>query len=87
MLYDAAFYHMHRGLADNTLPPIQPKLNFTNDGEVIRDEHGIALAGIRLPQVDAPLATNSAIPKVEGIFAFLDGSSGPFTGGEGPSTL
>ncbi len=78
LLYDAVFYHMHRWLADNTLPPIQPKIEFTGDGEVVRDENGIAMAGIRLPQVEAPLATNSAIPKAEGIFAFLDGSSYPF---------
>ena len=78
LLYDAVFYHMHRWLNDNILPPSQPKIEFTDEGEVVRDEHGIAVAGIRLPQVVAPLATNSAIPKAEGIFALLDGSSYPF---------
>ena len=78
LLYDAVFYHMHRWLNDSIVPPSQPKIEFTDDGEVVRDEHGIAVAGIRLPQVVAPLATNSAIPKAEGIFALLDGSSYPF---------
>jgi hypothetical protein len=78
LLYDAVFFHMHRWLADHMMPPKQPKLEFTEDGEIIRDENGLALGGIRLPQVEAPLATNSAIPKEEGIFAFLDGSSYPF---------
>ena len=79
LLYDAVYYHMHRWLTDKVLPPIQPRLDFTDDGQVIRDEHGIATGGIRLPQVEVPLATNSAVPKAEGIFALLDGSSYPFT--------
>lgn len=78
LLYDAVFFHMHRWLAEQIMPPIQPKLDFTDDGEIIRDQNGLALGGIRLPQVEVPLATNSAIPKTEGIFAFLDGSSHPF---------
>lgn len=79
LLYDAVFFHMHRWLASNVLPPIQPKLEFTSEGEVVRDEHGIAVAGIRLPQAELPLATNSAVPKGEGIFALLDGSCYPFS--------
>lgn len=79
LLYDVVFFHMHRWLANNTLPPVQPKLEFTSEGEVVRDEHGIAKAGIRLPQAEVPLATNSAVPRGEGIFALLDGSSYPFT--------
>jgi hypothetical protein len=47
--------------------------------EVVRDEHGIARGGIRLPQADVPLAQNSAIPLSKDIFAFLGGSSHPFS--------
>jgi hypothetical protein len=43
--------------------------------DVVRDEHGIAKGGIRLPQADVPLAQNSAIPLSDDIFAFLGGSS------------
>jgi hypothetical protein len=47
--------------------------------EVVRDEHGIAKGGIRLPQAEVPLAQNSAIPLSNDIFAFLGGSCHPFT--------
>jgi hypothetical protein len=79
-LYDAAFHHMHRWLTEGTPPPSQPKVEFAGDPpEVVRDEHGIARGGIRLPQADAPLAKNSAIPLRDDIFAFLGGSSHPFS--------
>jgi hypothetical protein len=79
-LYDAAFHHMQRWLKDGTPPPQQPKLEFTGDpAELVRDEHGIAVGGIRLPQAEVPLAKNSAIPLKDDIFAYLGGSSQPFT--------
>jgi hypothetical protein len=77
-LIDAAYYHMHRWLADDVIPPKQARLEFGPDGEVLRDRHGIAKGGIRLPQVDVPLAKNSAIPLADDIFAVLGGSSQPF---------
>ena len=46
---------------------------------MVRDEHGIAQGGIRLPQADVPLAQNSAIPLAPGIWASLRGSSHPFS--------
>jgi hypothetical protein len=78
-LYDAAFHHMHRWLTDGTPPPVQPRVEFAGDPpEVVRDEHGIATGGIRLPQADVPLAQNSAIPLKDDIFAYLGGSSHAF---------
>lgn len=79
-LYDAVFYHMHRWLADDIAPPTMPKVEFAGDPpQVVRDENGIARGGIRLPQVEVPIATNSAVPLGEGIFAMLGGSSQPFS--------
>lgn len=79
-LYDAAFHHMHRWLKDAVAPPVQPRIEFTGDpAEVRRDADGIAFGGIRLPQVDVPLAHNSAISQAEGITAYLDGMSRPFS--------
>jgi hypothetical protein len=79
LLYDAVFHHMHRWLADGIAPPVLPKIEFSGEpAEVVRDAHGIAIGGIRLPQVEVPLATNSAIPRSEGIFALLGGSCEPF---------
>lgn len=78
-LFDIAHHHMHRWLVDGTPPPTQPKIEFSGDPlSVVRDEHGIAEGGIRLPQADVPLAQNSAIPLSEDIFALLGGSSHPF---------
>ena len=45
---------------------------------MVRDEHGIARGGIRLPQADVPLAQISAIPLTDDIFAYLGGSSHAF---------
>jgi hypothetical protein len=78
-LYDAAFHHMHRWLTEGTPPPAQPKVEFEGDPvDVVRNEHGIAKGGIRLPQADVPLAQNSAIPLKDDIFAYLGGSSHAF---------
>jgi len=70
---------MHRWLTEGTPPPAQPKVEFEGDPvDVVRDEHGIAKGGIRLPQADVPLAQNSAIPLKDDIFAYLGGSSHAF---------
>ena len=75
LLYDAAFHHMQRWVAEGIEPPIQPKIEFNGKPpEIIRDDHGIAIGGIRLPQVDVPLATNSAVPLTADIIAMLGGS-------------
>lgn len=61
-------------------PPVQPRVNFEGESaEVVRDEFGIATGGVRLPQADVPVATNSAVPLTPDIRGFLDGSSQPFT--------
>lgn len=79
-LYDAAYHHMHIWLTDGIAPPITPRIEFAGDpAAVVRDEHGIAIGGIRLPQADVPLAQNSAIPITPDIFAVLGGSSNPFS--------
>ncbi len=84
-LYDAAMHHLNRWVTDGTPPPTQPKIAFVDgadgvDGpEVVRDEHGIAVGGIRLPQADAPVAQNCAIPVGPSIYELLWGSSNPFT--------
>ncbi len=78
-LYDAALHHMQRWLTEGTPPPIAPRVEFAGDpAEVVRDAHGIAKGGIRLPQAEVPLAQNSAIPLADDVFAYLRGSSHPF---------
>jgi hypothetical protein len=78
-LYDAAIHHLDRWVKGGEPPPSQPLIEFAGSPpEVVRDEHGIATGGIRLPQADVPVAQNSAIPLGTDIYSLLYGSSHPF---------
>ena len=78
-LYDAALHHLNRWVSGGEPPPIQPKIEFTGGpAQVVRDGHGIAIGGVRLPQADVPVAQNSAIPLGQVIYSMLWGSSHPF---------
>ena len=78
-LFDAALHHLHAWVNGGPPPPVQPRIEFDGDpAEVVRDQHGIAVGGIRLPQADVPIATNSAIPLAPDIYSVLYGSSAPF---------
>ena len=61
-------------MTGGTPPPVQPRIAFDGDpAQIVRDEHGIARGGIRLPQVEVPLAHNSALQQAPDIFARLVG--------------
>jgi hypothetical protein len=76
---EAAYRRLQEWLANGTPPPLQPLIEFAGDpAEVVRDDHGIGRGGIRLPQVEVPLATNSAIPAPGNPLGFLGGSCVPF---------
>jgi hypothetical protein len=78
-LYDAALQHLHQWLTTGTAPPVAPRIDFAGDPpDIVRDEHGIARGGIRLPQAEVPIARNSAVPVADDIFSILYGSSVPF---------
>jgi hypothetical protein len=77
--YDAALHHLKRWVDGGPPAPSQPLLEFSGERpEVVRDEHGIARGGIRLPQVEAPVATNSSIPITNDFAGSLRGSNHPF---------
>jgi hypothetical protein len=77
--YDAALHHLKRWVDGGAPPPSQPRLEFSGEPpELLRDEHGIAKGGIRLPQADVPVATNSSIPITEDFPGSLRGSNRPF---------
>jgi hypothetical protein len=77
---DAALHHMQEWLQQGTVPPMQPRIEFDGSPpQIVRDEDGIARGGIRLPQVDVPLAHNSAIQRTPDAFARLVGSHEPFS--------
>jgi hypothetical protein len=78
-LYDAAIHHLKRWVDGGEAPPRQPLIEFAGGPPaVVRDAHGIATGGIRLPQADAPVAQNSAIPLGTDIYSLLYGSNHPF---------
>jgi len=78
--YDAALHHLKRWADGGAPPPSQPLIEFSGERpEVVRDEHGLARGGIRVPQVDAPVATNSSIPITNDFSGSLRGSNHPFT--------
>ena len=71
---DAALHHLQAWLVDGTPPPVQPRIDFEGDPpRVVRDDNGIAQGGIRLPQVEVPLAHNSAIQQSPDVFSRLVG--------------
>ena len=78
--YDAALHHMNRWVNGAGAPPRQPLIDFTADGEVVRDGHGIATGGVRLPQAAAPVAMNSSTPVSDDFAGRLRGSNRPFDG-------
>jgi Alpha/beta hydrolase domain len=66
-------------MGGGTPPSVQARIEFEGDPpNVVRDEHGIARGGIRLPQVEVPLATNSALPGQNPVGP-LGGSCVPFS--------
>jgi hypothetical protein len=80
---DAALHHLQIWVSDGTAPPVQPRIEF--DGappQIVRDADGIAEGGIRLPQVEVPLAHNSALQRTPDIFARLVGSHDAFPVGK-----
>lgn len=76
--YDAALHHLNRWVGGGPAPPSQPLIAFTSEGQVVRDRHGIAQGGARLPQADAPVAMNSATPVTDDFSGRLRGSNRPF---------
>jgi Alpha/beta hydrolase domain len=75
---EAGHRRLQEWLETGNPPPVQPLIEFDGEPSVVRDENGIARGGIRLPQVEAPLATNSAVPAPGNPLGFLGGSCVPF---------
>jgi hypothetical protein len=56
---DAAIGHVHRWINGGEAPPIQPKIEFETAGAapaIKRDRLGNAIGGVRLPDLEAPIA-------------------------------
>ena len=76
---DAALHHVQAWVTDDMPPPCQARIEFGGEPPgILRDADGIAIGGIRLPDVDVPVAHNSAIQQSPDLFARLLGSHEPF---------
>jgi Alpha/beta hydrolase domain len=79
----AALRSLDAWVRDGTAPPEAPRLEVDDGGgspAIVRDDDGIALGGIRTPQVDAPTAVLSGDPAGEAsIICLLLGSTTPMT--------
>jgi len=74
----AALSHLQRWLTEGVPPPVQPRIAFAGDPpRPMRDAHGIALGGIRLPQVAVPTARHTGVD-ADGVLEMF-GTSVPFS--------
>lgn len=53
--YRAALDHLNEWLQGGDQPPSAPRIE-REDGDVVTDDHGNALGGLRLPPIDVPIA-------------------------------
>lgn len=76
----AAIHHVHRWMSDGTPPPIMPRIAVAGDPpHILQDRFGIALGGIRLPDVAAPIAVNTSQSENMTGFSGLAGRSTPLS--------
>lgn len=77
----AALAALVRWAREGVPPPGMPRLELDDSGdELVRDGAGNAVAGIRTPQVDAPVARLSGLGQEGVSFCQLFGTTAPFTG-------
>ncbi len=79
----SALHHLNAWVSEGVRPPSTPPIEIGSDGTIQRDERGIALGGIRTPQVDVPVATLSGLGQTGTSFCRLFGTTVPFA----PDTL
>jgi hypothetical protein len=83
---NAVYSLLVKWATQGTLPPTAPRIKRSLLGRIQRDTHGNALGGLRLPEIDVPVATYGISNSTTGSLAFLDlfacltcGSTTPFT--------
>ncbi|ONH55540.1 hypothetical protein CcI49_28975 [Frankia sp. CcI49] len=79
-LRDASLFHMQRWLTESIPPSAQPRIEITGEPPtIVRDAHGIARGGIRLPAVAVPTARLTGTIGSATLLENLGGSSEPFS--------
>jgi hypothetical protein len=73
----AALQKLERWVQKGIPAPRAPRLEVAG-GEIVRDERGNALGGIRTPQLDVPVAALSGLGQMGSAFCFLFGTTAPF---------
>jgi hypothetical protein len=74
----AAMAHLQRWMTGGAPPPRRPPIEVAGDPPaIVRDEHKNARGGIRLPQIEVPVAHNTGVSPVQGLGG-LGGHSEPF---------
>jgi len=68
----AAFHHLKNWMTAGTPPPTAPRLQRDWLGAIKKDTHGNAVGGLRLPEIDVPIAKYSIANFTTGSLAFLD---------------
>ncbi len=84
---NAVYSHLVKWATVGTLPPTAPRITRSSFlSRIQRDTYGNALGGLRLPEIDVPIATYGIDNATTGSTAFLDifacstsGSTDPFT--------
>ncbi len=78
LVLQAAWADMVDWVVEGTPPAMSPRLEIADDGTILRDELGIALGGIRTPDVDVPIAVFSGVPRGDAsVICSLFGSTTP----------
>ncbi|RZI82838.1 MAG: hypothetical protein EOP38_14710 [Rubrivivax sp.] len=68
----AAFDHLKNWMLNGTPPPVAPRLQRDWLGGIKKDANGNALGGLRLPEIDVPIAKYGHANFTTGSLAFLD---------------
>jgi hypothetical protein len=78
---DAALVRLHEWISSGVAPPSQPRIEVkpSSPPAIVRDGFGIAVGGVRMPDVEVPIARNSGVANVPELLAGLGGVTEPFT--------
>ena len=75
-LMNAALFHLSQWINGGPLPPTAPPIDVVS-GAIQRDSFGIALDGIRLPEMDVPTLTQQGVGNTGTAFCILFGRTLP----------
>jgi hypothetical protein len=68
----AAVHHLKEWITHGTVPPVAPRMQRDFIGSIKKDANGNAIGGLRLPELEVPVAKYSQLNTTKGSLAFLD---------------